>query len=171
MKKSCSDELTAVVLLRSRISPAMLFRAWIDPLILPQWLAPPPYNLVGAKVDARVGGDYRHDIEGPDGTHTVAGRFLDLVPERRLRKSWIYSGPNPAPRSEPTCVTVDIEAAADGTTMLALTHSGLRDAIEESHYREGWHECFRRLERLHAPKERVLPEGSPLKSETKNKQL
>lgn len=145
-----SDALSVFLTVHFGITPELLFRSWVDPLLLPQWLAPPPYRMVAAEVDARQGGLYRHDIEGPDGAHVVDGEFLAFMPGRHFRKSWIYRGPNPAPRREPTCVVVDIVAVGDGASVLMLTHAGLRDAREETHYRTGWAECFRRLEQLHA---------------------
>ncbi|ABQ67074.1 SRPBCC family protein [Rhizorhabdus wittichii] len=128
-------------------TPDQLFRAWIDPALLPQWLAPDPYDLVHAEVEAAPGGHYRHDIVGPDGRHVVIGEFLRFDPGRGLRKSWNYRGPNPAPRPEPTFVDVTIEPE-EGGSRLVLTHSGLRDQAEWNHYDGGWRVCFDRLDKL-----------------------
>ena len=129
-------------------TPEQLFRAWTDPQLLPQWLAPAPYDMVHASVEATPGGAYRHDIVGPDGEHVVVGEFLRFELGRHLRKSWHYSGPNPAPRSEPTFVDVKIEPGEGGGSQMTLTHSGLRDQVEWHHYDSGWRVCFDRLERL-----------------------
>ncbi|MES2495444.1 MAG: SRPBCC domain-containing protein [Pseudomonadota bacterium] len=129
-------------------TPEQLFRAWIDPGLLPQWLAPAPYSLVLADVEAKPGGHYRHDIVGPDGTHVVIGEFLRFEAGRHLRKSWNYRGPNPAPRPEPTFVDVIVEQGENNSSRIMLTHSGLRDRIEWNHYDSGWRACFERLEQL-----------------------
>lgn len=129
-------------------TPDQLFRAWTDPLLLPQWLAPAPYEMVHAEVEPMPGGHYRHDIVGPDGKHVVIGEFLRFEPARGLRKSWNYRGPNPAPRPEPTFVDVIIGPGEGHGSRLILTHSGLRDQAEWNHYDRGWRACFERLEQL-----------------------
>ncbi|KQX18648.1 MULTISPECIES: SRPBCC family protein [unclassified Sphingomonas] len=129
-------------------TPDQIFRAWIDPDLLPQWLAPDPYDLVHAEIEAVRSGHYRHDIVGPDGKHVVIGEFLRFEPGRRLRKSWNYRGPNPAPRPEPTFVDVIIEQGEGNSSRLILTHHGLRDQVEWNHYDSGWRVCFERLETL-----------------------
>ena len=129
-------------------TPDQIFRAWTDPLLLPQWLAPAPYEMVHAEVEARPCGRYRHDIVGPDGRHVVIGEFLDFEPGKHFRKSWNYSGPNPAPRTETTFVDVRIEPAEGSSSHVILTHSGLRDQVEWNHYDGGWRVCFERLEQL-----------------------
>lgn len=132
--------------------PSEIYQAWIDPRILPLWLAPPPYEMIKAEVDARVGGHYRHDVTGPDGDHVVTGTYLETAPGRRILKSWNYSGPNPAPRREATYVQVDLIDGSDDTTHVIIKHYGLRDEIEQKHYREGWEHCLKRMRELQAKK-------------------
>lgn len=129
-------------------SASEAFRAWVDPAVLPLWLAPPPYDLVHADVDPKVGGQYRHDVVGPDGRHVVTGEYLEITPDRKILKSWNYSGPNPVPRHEATFVNVEISPLADGSVQITIRHSGLRDEAELKHYREGWFHCLERQKRL-----------------------
>jgi len=129
-----------------------IYLAWIDPHILPLWLAPPPYDMVRADVDARVRGHYRHEVTGPDGDHLVTGEYLETEPGRHILKSWKYSGPNPVPSREATFVRVDLVDQSDGTTRITIRHEGLRDPTEVKHYQDGWGECLRRLRELRAEK-------------------
>ena len=40
-----------------------LFRAWTDPLLIPQWFTPPPWTTKRAEIDLRPGGiDRRRDV-------------------------------------------------------------------------------------------------------------
>lgn len=143
--------LTAEISGSAKGPASEIYRAWIDPRVLPLWLAPPPYQMVRADVDARVGGLYRHEVTGPDGDeHLVVGEYLEADPGRRIAKSWNYSGPNPTPRREATFVHVDLIDAPDGTTRITIKHTGLRDASEQKHYQDGWTECLRRLRELRA---------------------
>ncbi len=174
MSESLAANISALV----KVSASEIYHAWIDPRILPLWLAPPPYDMIAADVDARVGGQYRHDVKGPQGDHhVVTGKYLEAEPGRRILKSWIYSGPNPAPRPEATFVQVDLVEGASGssgaasggnrtaggslvatdnvaassaTTQVTIKHYGLRDETERKHYQEGWEHCLRRLRELKA---------------------
>jgi uncharacterized protein YndB with AHSA1/START domain len=143
-----SDTLAANISAVINLSASEVYRAWIDPDILPLWLAPPPYDMVRAEVDARVGGTYRHDVTGPDGDHVVTGTYLEITPSRHILKNWNYSGPNPAPRREATYVQVDLVEKNNGSTEITIKHYGLRDNLEFKHYQEGWEYCLKRLNEL-----------------------
>ncbi|QIB65555.1 SRPBCC family protein [Kineobactrum salinum] len=130
------------------LSAESAYAAWLDPAVLPLWLAPPPYELIHAEVEACVGASYRHDTVGPDGEHVVTGEYRELQPGKRIVKTWNYSGPNPVPRREPTLVEVEFCAGEGGTTTITITHSGLRDTTENTHYTQGWTHCLDRMKRL-----------------------
>lgn len=149
VRGAMSDSLAANITAVIPAQPDALYKAWIDPDILPQWLAPPPYDLVHAEVDAKVGGAYVHDVTGPDGEHRVVGKYLELTPGRHILKNWNYSGPNPAPRPEATFVEVSFDPISDSATRVTIRHYGLRDARERKHYQEGWEHCLARLRALH----------------------
>lgn len=143
-------EYSAQAQRRLGCSPDIAFSTWIEPAILPQWLAPPPYEMTRADVDARAGGAYRHDVAGPEPMpHVVTGQFLELEPGKALRFDWVYRGPNPAPRPEPTVVQVSFAPDGADGSLVTLEHSALRDEREQAHYAEGWRDCFDRLERLY----------------------
>lgn len=143
------NTLKATITATVPLPASTAFQAWIDPVLLPQWLAPPPYNLVRADVEPSTGGHYHHDTSGPDGDeHVVQGEYSEFLPGKRLKKTWNYSGPNPAPRPEATYVEVDFHEQNDGATTVTITHSGLRDETEFKHYSEGWAHCLERLKKL-----------------------
>lgn len=143
-----ADSIVAVISATVGCSPSEAFRAWIDPEVLPLWLAPPPYDLIHVEVDPKVGGHYRHDVVGPDGKHVVTGELLMLAPGREIFKSWKYSGPNPAPRRETTFVRVHIAERSKDSVRVTINHSRLRDGEELRHYEEGWTHCLLRQKRL-----------------------
>jgi len=143
-----SESLTATISATVSCSASEAYRAWFDPAILPLWLAPPPYDMVHAEVEAKVGGHYRHDVVGPDGKHVVTGEYLAMTPDREFLKSWNYSGPNPAPRKEATFVKVQFTEHSSKSVQVTINHSGLRDETELKHYQEGWFHCLERQKRL-----------------------
>lgn len=139
------DDIVAELSCDFDAPPETVFEAWTSPAVLPLWLAPPPYRMVEAAVDARPGGAYVHHVSGPDGEHVVRGTFADFVQDRHLRFSWNYAGPNPVPRPETTWVEVRFDRGANGGTVLRLTHAGLRDEREFDHYQIGWGVNFNQL--------------------------
>ena len=75
---------------------------------------------VSAEIEPVVGGTFRMVMA----TGQVAtGRFIELVPGRRVRFSWGWDG---NPLVPPGSSTVEIDLAEDaGETRLTLTHRGL----------------------------------------------
>ena len=49
-------------------TPEQVWRAWTDPVILPQWFGPAGYSCQTKEIDLRPGGLWRFDMTGPDGT-------------------------------------------------------------------------------------------------------
>src|SRR6478735_9102291 len=46
----------------------LVFEAWSDPKHLPQWFGPKGFKLETFEIDVRVGGVWRFNMIGPDGT-------------------------------------------------------------------------------------------------------
>ena len=46
----------------------LVFEAWSDPKHLPQWFGPAGFRIESREIDVRVGGVWRFDMIGPDGT-------------------------------------------------------------------------------------------------------
>ena len=115
-----------------RIMPApphRVYRAWLEPGLLRQWMAPGPFELSRAEVDERAGGHYRiwHAAGG-----TEAGGFeaelLELIPDQRITWRWGFAGPQrrngPAYDSQ---LTVTLAGTPAGGTALTLVHTRLDD--------------------------------------------
>jgi uncharacterized protein YndB with AHSA1/START domain len=94
---------------------------------LTRWVGPT------ATADAVPGGELRW--MHPDGS-TVVGRFLELVPHRRVVFS--YGWEDHRMGVPPESTTVEIELSEhEGATTLKLTHHGLPPAAIEPHL-HGW---------------------------------
>lgn len=104
--------------------PEEVYKYWIHPQLIRRWMAPPHFAVKEAEVDARVGGSYRIVAVDPAGdVHVTTGRYRDLVPGKRLVKTWIYEGPlAPSGRSEST-LTVEMRESRPGVTQLTLRRS------------------------------------------------
>jgi uncharacterized protein YndB with AHSA1/START domain len=92
-----------------------------------RWVGP------DAAADPVPGGDLRWTH--PNGA-TVIGRFLELVPGRRVVFSYGWEDGRLGVAPESTTVEIDL-VEADGATTLRLTHHGLPPAVVDDHER-GW---------------------------------
>jgi uncharacterized protein YndB with AHSA1/START domain len=71
----------------------------------------------------------------PDGS-TVVGRFVELVPHRRVVFTYGWEDGRMGVRPESTTVEIDLEEA-EGVTTLRLVHRGLPPEAVQDHER-GW---------------------------------
>jgi uncharacterized protein YndB with AHSA1/START domain len=62
-----------------------VFRAWTEPAHLARWWGPQGFTNPVCEVDARVGGELRIVMRGPDGTdYPMRGVFREVVAPQRL---------------------------------------------------------------------------------------
>lgn len=127
-------EKTAVLPVTTEEAFALL----TDPDRLRRW------KTVSARVDLRVGGEYRYTVVPG---HVAAGTFTEVDPGRRIVFGWGWEGaPDLGP--DASTVTITIEPV-EGGTLVRLVHEGLTDEQAASHM-EGWNHFFERLERAAA---------------------
>ena len=108
--------------------PHEVYRAWLEPALLRQWMAP-GLDVKRAEVDARVGGHLRiwHADAGAD----VGGfecEIVELVPDERIVFRWGFVGPQRAAGPVyDSLLTITLQAAAGDATTLTLVHERLDD--------------------------------------------
>lgn len=143
------DAIPAVRITRTiEASPARVFEAWTDPALLHRWLAPHPYEVREATTDVRPGGRYVVSVVDTEGNvHTTSGEYREIVPGRRLVKTWSYDGPFGRDET-PSIVTVDLREVGPGVTELTLTHERLRDRKATEMVGAGWPLCLDKLAAL-----------------------
>ena len=119
-----------------------VFTAWIDAAQLQAWLAPI------AEADGRVGGHFRLEVRTPEGSHVVAGEYLELVPARRIVMSWVYEGPMVPTGKEPTRVEVEFLPSGPKTEV-RVHHEGLKNPTYRAAIRQGaWTEALAQIDSL-----------------------
>jgi uncharacterized protein YndB with AHSA1/START domain len=123
--------------------PAAVFQAFTDAEALMRWLKPFATEPVAAAVDFQSGNWFRVELAGRRGRWTIAGKFLEVEPPRRLRFSW----ESPVTYDRPTIVTLDIIGlGADVTrSRLALVHERLAGALAVERHEAFWSEVLGRL--------------------------
>jgi uncharacterized protein YndB with AHSA1/START domain len=67
--------------------PSLVFRAWSEAELFRRWWVPENahgISLVGCEMDVRTGGKYRLEFAAGDGTMAFYGKYLDVVPNKRI---------------------------------------------------------------------------------------
>jgi uncharacterized protein YndB with AHSA1/START domain len=122
---------TTLVLRRAFTATRLrVFRAWIEPEALEHWLRPRGMSVTVSKLDARVGGSFRFDLE--DGSSMI-GTYLHIVPPEKLVFTW--SGR--VTQGRETVVTLDF-LDQGAVTEVVLTHEGLSTPEMRALVGAGW---------------------------------
>jgi uncharacterized protein YndB with AHSA1/START domain len=132
-----------------RAKPERVYRAFIDPAAMCKWL--PPHGFTGTvhEIDAKVGGSYKMSFTNftTGQRHSFGGKFLELVPNERLRHTDRFDDPSLPGEIETTVV---LKAVAVGTE-IDIVQAGVPDAIPREACYLGWQESLTLLAQLVEP--------------------
>jgi uncharacterized protein YndB with AHSA1/START domain len=126
-----------------------VYRAFLDAAAMAKWLPPYGFTCTVHHLDARVGGTFRmsvHNFSSGNG-HSFGGKYLELVPNERLRYTDEFEDPNLPGVLE---VTVSLKAVPVGTE-LSITQSGIPELIPLEACYLGWQESLAQLAHLVEP--------------------
>lgn len=98
------------------------------------------WQAVAARVDLKVGGEYRWTITPG---HHAAGKFTEIEPGKRVVFTWGWEQPE-APADNVSTVAITLEPA-DGGTSVRLVHEGLPTPEAVAAHAEGWNHYLDRL--------------------------
>ena len=123
-----------------------VYRAFLDPDALAKWM--PPHGFTGKvhHIDAEVGGTYKMSFTNfsTGQTHTFGGKYLELVPNERIRNTDAFDDPN-LPGEMVT--TVSLREVSCGTE-LDIVQEGIPEAIPIEGCYLGWQESLTLLAQL-----------------------
>src|SRR5690554_5699682 len=129
-----------------RAPPDRVYRAFIDPDAMVKWL--PPHGFTGKvhEMDAKVGGGYKMSFTNfSTGTsHSFGGKFLELVPNERLRYTDAFDDPNLPGEMQTTVVLKPVSVG----TEISIVQEGVPDAIPAEACYLGWQESLTLLAKL-----------------------
>ena len=129
------SEASAVV---RRLLPAparLVYREWLDPEALADWMCPRPARCRKIQIEPFVGGSLALEIEDGPTVFWVTGEYLVLDPPSRLSFTWSCSTwADPGLRS---VVDVRLEPAPDEQTLMTIKHTLLPPGLLDQHAR-GW---------------------------------
>jgi uncharacterized protein YndB with AHSA1/START domain len=132
-----------------------VYRAFIDPDAMVKWL--PPHGFTGKvhQMDARAGGGYRMSFTnfGTGKTHNFGGKYVELVPNERLRYTDRFEDPNLPGEMQ---VTISLRKVSCGTE-LEITQEGVPAVIPAEACYLGWQESLSMLASL---VEAQIPDGA-----------
>jgi uncharacterized protein YndB with AHSA1/START domain len=130
-------------------TPEKLYRAFLEPDAVAKWLPPNGFACTVHHLEARVGGTHRMSFRNftTGNGHSFGGRYLELVPNERLRYTDKFDDPNMP--GEMT-VTIGLKKVLVGTE-LSIVQEGVPDAIPVEACYLGWQESLDNLKRLVEP--------------------
>jgi uncharacterized protein YndB with AHSA1/START domain len=129
-----------------RATPDRVYRAFIDPDAMSKWLPPNGFTGKVHSIEARVGGSYKMSFKNftTGESHSFGGKFLELVPNERLRYTDRFDDPN-LPGEMQTTVT--IKQVSVGVE-LNVVQEGIPEAIPAEACYLGWQESLTLLTKL-----------------------
>jgi uncharacterized protein YndB with AHSA1/START domain len=131
-----------------------VFKAFVDPDARARWL--PPHGFLGKvhECDFRVGGSYRMSFTnfGTGSSHSFGGKYVEIVPNERLRYTDRFDDPNLPGEIN---VTVTFRPVLCGTE-LNVVQEGIPAAIPTEMCYLGWQESLGQLANLVEPS---IPDG------------
>ncbi len=129
--------------------PEKVYRAFLEPDALAKWLPPNGFLCTVHHHEAKTGGTYKMSFRNftTGQSHSFGGKYVELVPNKRLRYTDVFDDPNLPGEMQ---VTVTLEAVSVGTD-LAIVQEGIPDAIPAEACYLGWQESLRNLARVVEP--------------------
>jgi len=125
-----------------------VFKAQIDPALIPQWWGPKIYATTVEKMETRPGGLWRIVQRGPDGKeHVFKGVYHLVAPPERIVRTFEYEG-------VPGHVLLETATLEEKDGKTKLTRTSIfetvedRDGMIQSGMEEGVTESMNRLEEL-----------------------
>jgi uncharacterized protein YndB with AHSA1/START domain len=129
--------------------PEKVYRAFIEADALAKWMPPNGFTCTVNHMDANVGGTFKASFRNftTGHSHSFSGKYLEVVPNERLRYTDKFDDPNLPGEIQ---VTVTLKKVSVGTD-LNIVQEGLPDAIPNEACYLRWQESLRNLARLVEP--------------------
>jgi len=123
-----------------------IYRAFLDADAMVKWLPPNGFTGKVHQVDARVGGTYRMSFTNFSSghSHSFGGKYLELVPNERIRHTDAFDDPN-LPGEMQTTIT--LKPVSCGTEV-NIVQEGIPAVIPPEACTLGWQESLTLLAQL-----------------------
>lgn len=130
-------------------SPEKVYRAFLEPDALAQWLPPDGFVCTVHELDTRTGGRHRASFRNftTGGSHSFGGEYVELVPNERLTYTDRFDA-EALPGEMRTTVT--LKPVSVGTEM-TVVQDGVPEVIPLEGCYLGWQQSLANLARLVGP--------------------
>lgn len=129
-----------------RATPERVYRAFLDADAMVKWL--PPHGFTGKvhHLDATVGGSYKMSFTNFSSghSHSFGGKYLELVPNERIRHTDSFDDPNLPGEME---TTISLRPVFCGVE-LNIVQQGIPEVIPAEACYLGWQESLALLAQL-----------------------
>ncbi len=115
-----------------------VYRAWTTPALIARWFSP-GIEEMEVSAEVRPGGPIRIELTSRGAPWRLDGKYLEVVPGKRLRFTWVTTE---CPAAVGSVVTVDFRDLG-GRTELVLLHEGFPDRkTRDDHDATGWRQIL-----------------------------
>lgn len=123
-----------------------VYRAFLDADAMVKWLPPNGFTGKVHHMDARVGGSYKMSFTNftTGSSHSFGGRFLELVPNQRIRHTDQFDDPNLPGEMQTTISITPVSVGVE----LHITQEGIPAVIPVEACYLGWQESLSLLAKL-----------------------
>ncbi len=129
-----------------RSAPERVYRAFLDPDAMAKWLPPNGFTGKVHHVEAKVGGTYKMSFTNfsTGHSHSFGGKYLELVPNERIRHTDSFDDPNLPGEMQTTISFRQVSFGAE----LNIVQEGIPEAIPPEACYLGWQESLALLAKL-----------------------
>jgi uncharacterized protein YndB with AHSA1/START domain len=152
MSTKVAPDVTLRVIRLIKAPRERVFAAWTTPDDIMKWFGPETCEILSAKVDLQVGGEYHFRVRGQDctsgkdmGEVDLRGTYREVKKPSRLVYTWGWQG-NRAVEFGETVVTVDF-LDKEGFTEVQITHDRFPNNEVRDKHNYGWNGCLDRLQK------------------------
>jgi len=124
-----------------------VFGALTTPAEITKWLGCGPCKAVFAKIELRVGGEFRFRMQSQEGEFHIFGAYREITAPSRLVFTWNYENCGPAEDGCESKVTIDL-SEKDSGTLVEITHEGLPNKESCDNHTSGWSDCLEHIAEL-----------------------
>ena len=123
-----------------------MYRAFLDPDAMAKWLPPNGFTGKVHQMDAKVGGTHKMSFTNftTGKSHSFGGRYIELVPDERIRYTDAFNDPNLPGEME---CTISLKRVSCGTE-LSIVQEGVPEVIPPEMCYLGWQESLVLLTKL-----------------------
>src|SRR3989440_3665890 len=127
-------------------SPEKVYRAFLEADAMAKWLPPNGFACTVHHLEARVGGTHKMSFRNftTAQSHSFGGKYLELVPNERLRYTDKFDDPNMPGEMQKT---IALKKVLCGTE-LSIVQEGIPDVIPAEMCYLGWQESLTLLAKL-----------------------